>query len=64
MTNVSNLNLLNGFQRVELSGKTDREVEESLRLAFISVFESEIKSRKVKLNLVLNNSLQKDASEM
>ena len=61
MTNVSNLNLLTGFQRVELSGKTDREVDESLRLAFISVFESEIKSRTGKLNLVLNNSVQQDA---
>lgn len=45
LTNVVNLNLLDGAQKIEIRGANEREVEDCIRIAFTQVFSSEQKNK-------------------
>ena len=45
MVNCNNMNLMMDAEKIEVSGKSEREIEESLRVCFNKIFDTDRKSR-------------------
>ena len=45
LVNCNNMNLMNDSEKIEVFGKSEREIEESLRACFNKIFDTDSKSR-------------------
>ncbi len=50
LLNCNNLNLLLNSEHVEITGTSEREIEDSLRTGFYKIFETENKKRTAQAN--------------